>query len=245
LEGSATVFFGFERRGEECIKLTTKGAKPPKVAVAFLVYGNVSMYVSELPPLLNDLDRNTAAKDWELLIFYGPANCGFDLKRIKTFTVRTVRAVPVVLEFPSIYKDKWTKQPPHDSCYGGGAPMNYKHMGRFRAVSMWRLPVVRQYDYIIFMDTGLRLGRFPCDPIKQMVASHSVFGYFGSFIDPDQCAGDMDGMAHNYLKQQKLTATIPYNLERPITNIPLPGNGLDGLNYAGAFVFFKVSGLQV
>jgi hypothetical protein len=223
-------FFGFERRGEECIKLATKGAKPPRVAVAFLVYGNVNMYVNELPPLLNDLDRNAAAKDWELLIFYGPADCGFDPKRLKAFTTRTAHAVPVVLEFPPLHKDAWSKNPPRDSCYGGNSPMNYKHMGRFRAVSMWRLSIVRQYDYIVFMDTGLRVGRFPCDPIKQMVASRSVFGYFGTSVDADQCSGDTDGLAHNYLKQQNLTATIPYNI---LNN--------DGLVYVGAFVFFKVS----
>jgi hypothetical protein len=117
-------------------------------------------WLSEASALLSDLENVHSTSSWDVVLFYGvdfPTEGGavpseviedFNHKFAEAITVlrrnttKTIRPVWVKLDYPPSLKDKEESHNLRESSCGSFS-VYYKHMGRFRAFTMWRMPIIR------------------------------------------------------------------------------------------------------
>lgn len=74
--------------------------------------------------------------------------------------------------------------------------IGYLNMGYFFVKTMWELPLVRDYDFIVRHDSDLAItSTFPCNPFDVMNAENLDFMYYKALDDPEPCTRGQKDLA--------------------------------------------------
>jgi hypothetical protein len=82
----------------------------------------------------------------------------------------------------------------------------YKKMNRWRVKTQFEMVETQQYTYIIQLDSNLFLREAPCDPIRVVMASKSLFGWVNAGIEQRQLVGNFDTLFRRYKQEHHLAA---------------------------------------
>eukprot|EP01122_Echinamoeba_exundans_P006291 TRINITY_DN1737_c0_g1_i2.p2 TRINITY_DN1737_c0_g1~~TRINITY_DN1737_c0_g1_i2.p2 ORF type:complete len:280 (+),score=43.44 TRINITY_DN1737_c0_g1_i2:1813-2652(+) len=101
----------------------------------------------------------------------------------------------------------------------------YLLMVRFRSVTMWRLPIIQNFDYIVSIDADAAVPYSNIDFFEQISTHDKVIGYLHCNMD-SACVVGMWDYAEQWMKQKGIEPTAWGELARDVS-------------YSGGFLVFQ------
>lgn len=99
-----------------------------------------------------------------------------------------------------------TERKRDDGSIGGEYNIGYCFMNRFRTLIMYRLPVLRDVDYFVQVDTDLKVEKpMPYNPVTKLTTKRAVFGFKQLIVRDQDCAAGMDDAIGGFLKLNVLS----------------------------------------